>query len=211
MNNELLSRKMRIIKVNSLWKILYTDLPKKKEKKISFVDFQMKSNVQTECKCNVDGFFSCELHDGSDPRKHKFFNLIKHYLARMELFNENIIIKYLNDINIVVFCLEQTREFFNRIERRKKELFEIELYECYLKKCTPRVVNMDDFDPKWDNIYLNLAAAKKQMIEIKVSLIKGGSRGLDGSLNYNHIPYIEKLHKLLENAYETMFLDFLLV
>ena len=90
-------------------------------------------------------------------------------------------------------------------------MFGMELYEFYVKKFIPRVVVLEDFDPKWDNIYLNLAATKKQSKNTKVSLVKGGSRGIDYSFDYNHIPYIKKLHSLLENAHEAMFLEFVLV
>lgn len=205
-------KKMKVIKANSDWYDLYEKIPEKKEKKISFVESEMKVNSQTECKCNFDGFLNCDLHDGSDFRNKKFYKLVQNYFANIKLFDENALIKYLEgNIELVAFCIEQVKEALNRLERRKKELFETELYECYIKKCMPRVVSMEDFDPKWDNIYLDLAASKKQTKHTKVSLVKGGSRGLDGSLEYDHIPYIKRLHNLLENAHEAMFLEFILV
>ena len=209
-------KQMRINTANYLWRNLYTndsytEIPKK-EKKISFVDSEMKTNVQTDCKCNIYESYYCDLHDGSDPRNKKFFNLIKNYFANPNMFDEGALIKFLEEnIDLVVFCLEQVKDALNRLERRKKELFDSELYECYVKKCVPRVASMEDFDPKWDNVYLDLAAAKKQKQFTKVSLIKGGSRGLDGSFEYSHIPYIKRLHNLLENAHEAMFLEFILI
>lgn len=203
-------KQKRIIGVNSIWNDMYKEIPEKKERKISFVDSEMKTNTQTHCKCNIDRTYYCDLHDGSDYRNKKFFNLVKMYFTQYRMVDERVLIKYLEEnMELVVFCIEQTTEALNRLERRKKELFEAELYECYVKKCVPRVVNMEDFDPKWDNIHLDLAAARKNKQSIKVSLIKEGSRGLDGSLEYNHIPYIKKLHNLLENAHEAMFLDFI--
>ena len=213
--NTLFSSKIKVIKANHLWNLMYKDVlekKEKKEKKISFVNSDMKINIQTYCKCNIKEFSTCDLHDGSDPRKKKFYKMVENYFAQMKLFDEPTLIKYLDgNIELVVFCLEQTKEVVKRLERRKKELFESDIYEFYLKKCLPRLPIMEDFDPKWDNINLNLAAAKKQMKYSKVSLIKGGSRGLDGSLDYNHIPYIKNLQNLLENVYEAMFLEFILI
>ena len=204
-------RKMRVIEANSLWNSLYT-VTEKKEKKISFVDCEMKANIQTECKCTIDGFLTCDLHDGSDPRNKKFYKLIMNYFAQFRFFNESTLSKYLEgNMELTAFCLEQTKDAINRLERRKKDLFELDIYEFYLKKCLPRVAKMEDFDPKWDNIHLDLAAAKKQKKSTKVSLIKSGSRGLDGSLEYDHIPYIKKLENLLENVHEAIFLEFILV
>lgn len=205
-------KKMRVIKANLNWNDLYEELPiKKKEKKISFVESQMKVNIQTQCTCNLENFFNCELHDGSDPRNKKFHKLIENYFAHMRFFNESTLIKYLDEnIELVVFCIKQIKNVMERLEIRKKEIFESELYECYVKKFISRVFVIDDFDPKWDNIKLDLEAAKKQMKNTKVSVIKNGSRGLNASLEYNHIPYIKRLHNLLENVHESMFLEFIL-
>jgi hypothetical protein len=205
-----------ILAVNSIWRELYGGVElREKERKISFVDNEMKLVMQTECKCNSKEFLTCDLHDGSDPRNYRFFELIKNYFSNIRMFNEKVLIKQLyGNMDLVAFCLNETKDAIKRLEKRKQELFESDLYEFYVKKClknVPRVALIEDFDPKWDSIYLDLAAAKKQRKCTKISLIKGGARGIDVSFEYDHIPYIKKLHNLLENAYETLFLDFIIV
>ncbi len=103
--------------------------------------------------------------------------------------------------DLLSFCLKATKESIERLERRKKELnkelFEDKLYDCYIKKRKLRVAFSDDFDPKWDSAYLDAIAAKRQAKYVRVSVIKGGSRSIIGTLQYNHIVFLKKLEELL--------------
>jgi hypothetical protein len=212
--------------VNSMWNIMYSDVDKKeREKRVSFES--EKTNTSDICRCNSLETLSCQLHDGCSELKSIYFKLINKYFANYLSFNEKDIINQLGGkYDSISYCLYSTVENITRLKKRKLEMFKEELDKCLVKRLKqeekdseiPRVVMMEDYDPdwniflaKWDRGVWDLASAKKQQKFIKISLIKGGARELDGSLMYNNLHFMEKLVGLLENAQELVFMDFLLV
>jgi hypothetical protein len=206
---------------NVMWKYDYGGVEKKeRSKRVSFS--VEKNNTSDVCKCDNVESLTCNLHDGCSEIKHKYFKLISKYFANHLFFKERDIISHLNgNYDHIAYCLESAAENIERLKKRKKEMFKDELAECLSKQqdaAIPRVVMMDDYDPewnkflsKWDNSLYDYASAKKQQKHVKVSLIKGGARELDGSLLYNNIHKMERLIGLLENAQEIIFMDFIMV
>ncbi len=207
--------------VNAMWNSVYGGVEKKERSKC--VSFSVEKNNTTDvCKCNIAESLTCNLHDGCSEMKHKYFKLISKYFANHIFFKETDIISHLNgNYDHIAYCLESAAENIERLKKRKKEMFKEELAECLSKQqdaAIPRVTMMDDYDPEWnkflsnwDNSLYDYASAKKQQKHVKVSLVKGGARGLDGSLSYNNIHFMEILVRLLENAQEIIFMDFIMV
>ena len=223
--------KTNIQVVNSVWNSRYKEDKEEKEEKeekedlkmrrVTFLDDEMKANAQCECTCNTPSeSLTCLLHDGSNPRKRVFYDMIVAYFSKYTTFCEKDVITQAGDIDTIALCIEEAKDILKRLEKRKRDIFESDLYDFYIKKSlkkrlnkslesVPRVALMDDYDSKWDSLYWNMASKKKQIKCTKVSLVKGGARGVDATLEYNNIPFVKKLEKLLENAHESMFLDFI--
>ena len=203
--------------INSMWNSRYEGVDRDlKERRVKFSDDEMKANSQCDCTCNTpSASLTCLLHDGSDVKNRLFYDLVVAYFSNYRTFSEkDVITQSRGDIDTVAFCLEGAKDALKRLEIRKQEMFESDLYDFYLKKTmqsVPRVALMDDYDPKWESLHWDVAAQRKQSKLPKVSLVKRGAGGVDGSLEYHHIPFIKNLEKLLENAHESMFLDFIIV
>lgn len=213
----IMNKTKNIQAINSMWNSHYEGVDRVlKNRRVKFSDDEMKANAQCECICNTPSeSLTCLLHDGSNAKNRLFYDLVVAYFSNYRTFSEkDVITQSKGDINNVVLYLEGAKDSLKRLEIRKQEIFESDLYDFYLKKTmqsVPRVALMDDYDPTWDSLHWNLAAQRKQSKLPKVSLIKGGAGGIDGSLEYHHIPFIKNLEKLLENAHESMFLEFIII
>ena len=213
-----MSRKLNMTPINDRWNFFYnTKDDTERVKKVSFAT--NKSNKIAECGCNNKELLSCDLHDGSDEKKAQYFKLVNNYFANYLSFNEKDVMNNLGqNCEIISFCLQSTKDNIARLNERKKEVLEENLIALEQELMTPRVILFEDYDPewkrflaKWDNSMLNMASIKKTQKLIKTSLIKGGARELDGSLQYEHLPLMHKLVGILENAEELVFMDYLMV
>lgn len=200
--------------INNKWKRFYDEYDNGRVRKISFID--EKINRIDVCSCDKKNSLSCAVHDGSNERNTQFFNLIKIYFAKLACFNENDVLNIgcfnendmMYNYDLISSFLQTTRDIITRLELRRRKIFEECLISC-LKKRFNSVHMSEDFDPqfiaRWDNSYLDMIAAKKQFQKIKISLIRGGSRDLNGTLEYGNIHVIKKLIRILENSQEQVF------
>ena len=189
-------------------------------KKISFVN--TKSNKTCcDCNCKKSELFSCDLHDGSNELNSKVYGLIEKYFHKYKSFNEKDVIEYVGvNYDIISFFIMYIIDIIKRLEARKQEIFEENLISCLNRriekeqKKIPRIVRSEDFDPewrrfisKWDNINIDIISCRKQRKEIKISIIKGGSRDFDGTLTYPNIILMQNLVCVLEKTNAIIFGD----
>lgn len=192
-------------------------------KKVSFVNTKSnKTSCVCVCNCKKSKLFSCDLHDGSNELNSKVYGLIEKYFVKYNFFNEKDVIEYVENVcvnyDIISFFIMYIIDIIKRLEARKQEIFEENLISCLNRriekeqKKIPRIVRSEDFDPewsrfisKWDNINIDIISCRKQRKEIKISIIKGGSRDFDGTLTYLNITLMQNLIIILEKTRAIIF------
>ena len=140
-----------------------------------------------------------KLHDGTSNKNENFYFFVLRCLRNN--FTLEDIITRMSDEDIK-YCVKKTQDIVVRLQIRRL-LLSLEEPE---KSEEP-----DNFDPCWDTIYWNSLARSRQQKNIRISIIKNGSRDFCGLIDYVNYNKIKNIYELLKQAEEYIKSGFILL